>query len=293
MSAPTPVGQSTKKVGGFFHEFKEFILTGDLMTIAVAFIMAALIKDVITSFINDIFDKIATEASRLALYNKKPTITSREIQTAVRLVLPGELAKHAVSEGTKAVAKERIRKVIPVSAEDLAAQTTVLEQAAAGNEASNMDVSRFYPASHALDNIVTVGSTTRTDTLAGSSNFGTAVDLLAPGESILSLGYTNNTGTATLSGTSMAAPQVTGALALLRRGGRGRRYGQRDRLARCRQRARRRVHARAGPAAVNVRPVERARRVAEEAEARVDAAQRAAAQLPRAEPSMLPSGQTD
>ncbi|KAJ6793781.1 histone H2B.11-like [Iris pallida] len=44
-------------------------------------------------------------ASRLARYNKKPTITSREIQTSVRLVLPGELAKHAVSEGTKAVTK--------------------------------------------------------------------------------------------------------------------------------------------------------------------------------------------
>ncbi|KAK7848637.1 histone h2b.3 [Quercus suber] len=54
------------------------------------------------SFINDIFEKLAQEASRLARYNKKPTITSREIQTAVRLVLPGELAKHAVSEGTKA-----------------------------------------------------------------------------------------------------------------------------------------------------------------------------------------------
>ncbi|KAG2251975.1 hypothetical protein Bca4012_099512 [Brassica carinata] len=42
---------------------------------------------------------------KLARYNKKPTITSREIQTAVRLVLPGELAKHAISEGTKAVTK--------------------------------------------------------------------------------------------------------------------------------------------------------------------------------------------
>jgi histone H2B len=40
-----------------------------------------------------------------ARHNKKPTITSREIQTAVRLILPGELAKHAVSEGTKAVTK--------------------------------------------------------------------------------------------------------------------------------------------------------------------------------------------
>jgi len=60
---------------------------------------------IMNSFINDLFEKIATEASRLARYNKKPTITSREIQTAVRLILPGELAKHAVSEGTKAVTK--------------------------------------------------------------------------------------------------------------------------------------------------------------------------------------------
>ncbi|KAB5539008.1 hypothetical protein DKX38_016541 [Salix brachista] len=58
---------------------------------------------IMNSFINDIFEKLAQESSRLARYNKKPTITSREIQTAVRLVLPGELAKHAVSEGTKAV----------------------------------------------------------------------------------------------------------------------------------------------------------------------------------------------
>ena len=57
------------------------------------------------SFVNDIFEKIAAEAYRLAHYNKRSTITSREIQTAVRLLLPGELAKHAVSEGTKAVTK--------------------------------------------------------------------------------------------------------------------------------------------------------------------------------------------
>ena len=60
---------------------------------------------IMNSFINDIFEKLAQESSRLARYNKKPTITSREIQTALRLVLPGELAKHAVSEGTKAVTK--------------------------------------------------------------------------------------------------------------------------------------------------------------------------------------------
>ncbi|KAI7908352.1 putative Histone H2B [Pyricularia oryzae] len=60
---------------------------------------------IMNSFVNDIFERIATEASRLSHYNKRSTISSREIQTAVRLILPGELAKHAVSEGTKAVTK--------------------------------------------------------------------------------------------------------------------------------------------------------------------------------------------
>ena len=60
---------------------------------------------IMNSFINDLFEKIANESSRLVRYNKKHTMTSREVQTAVRLMLPGELAKHAVSEGTKAVTK--------------------------------------------------------------------------------------------------------------------------------------------------------------------------------------------
>ena len=60
---------------------------------------------IMNSFVTDIFERIAGEASKLAHYNKKSTISSREIQTAVRLLLPGELAKHAVSEGTKAVTK--------------------------------------------------------------------------------------------------------------------------------------------------------------------------------------------
>ena len=59
---------------------------------------------VMNSFVVDIFERIATEAAQLAKINKKSTLTSREIQTAVRIILPGELAKHAVSEGTKAVA---------------------------------------------------------------------------------------------------------------------------------------------------------------------------------------------
>ena len=59
MAAPTPnTDTPTKKSGGLFSEFKEFVLTGDLMTIAVAFIMAVLIKDVITSFIDNIFNGV-------------------------------------------------------------------------------------------------------------------------------------------------------------------------------------------------------------------------------------------
>ena len=60
---------------------------------------------ILNSFVGDIFEKIALEASKLVRYNKKHTLSSREVQTAVRLLLPGELAKHAVSEGTKAVTK--------------------------------------------------------------------------------------------------------------------------------------------------------------------------------------------
>jgi histone H2B len=60
---------------------------------------------IMNSFVNDIFERIAGEASKLATHNGRSTISSREIQTSVRLLLPGELAKHAVSEGTKAVTK--------------------------------------------------------------------------------------------------------------------------------------------------------------------------------------------
>merc|ERR1712032_905730 len=60
---------------------------------------------IMNSFINDVFEKISSEAARLVRYNKRHTLSSREVQTAVRLLLPGELAKHAVVEGTKAVTK--------------------------------------------------------------------------------------------------------------------------------------------------------------------------------------------
>jgi len=60
---------------------------------------------VVNSFVQDIFERIVTEAASLTRISKKTVLSSRAIQTAVRLTLPPELGKHAMAEGTKAVAK--------------------------------------------------------------------------------------------------------------------------------------------------------------------------------------------
>lgn len=58
---------------------------------------------VVNVFMGDMFERIAQEAARLSDYTKRKTLSSREIEAAVRLVLPGELSLHAVAEGSKAV----------------------------------------------------------------------------------------------------------------------------------------------------------------------------------------------
>ena len=67
--------------------------------------ISAKAMSIMNSFVIDIFEKLAGEASRLAQHMKRPTLISRDIQSSVNLILPGELAKHAVSEGVKAVTK--------------------------------------------------------------------------------------------------------------------------------------------------------------------------------------------
>jgi histone H2B len=60
---------------------------------------------IVNSFVNDIFERLTAQAAELVKCNNKRTLSSREVQTAVRLVFPGELAKHAVAEGIKACTK--------------------------------------------------------------------------------------------------------------------------------------------------------------------------------------------
>ena len=80
---------------------------------------------------------------------------------------------------------------------------------AAGN--SNANACNSSPARVAA--AITVGATTSTDARASYSNYGTCLDLFAPGSSITSDWYTSNTATNTISGTSMASPHVAGAAA--------------------------------------------------------------------------------
>lgn len=86
----------------------------------------------------------------------------------------------------------------------------VVYAVAAGN--SNRDACKFSPAR--TPNAITVGATTSSDARASYSNYGSCLDLFAPGSSITSAWYTSNTATNTISGTSMATPHVAGVAAL-------------------------------------------------------------------------------
>jgi subtilisin family serine protease len=99
-----------------------------------------------------------------------------------------------------------------------ARQDGVILVAACGNDGRNIDSTPYYPASYDIDNIVSVAFTTRNDALGAASNYGAEnVDLAAPGADVHSTFFAADNsylGGSFLSGTSLAAPMVSGALAL-------------------------------------------------------------------------------
>jgi len=97
---PRHRGQKKRKYGNYsrfiYKVLKHVHLSTGISNKAMA---------IVNSFLGDMFERLASEAGRLARYNKHHTMTAREFQGAVRLLLPGELAKHAANEGLKAVTK--------------------------------------------------------------------------------------------------------------------------------------------------------------------------------------------
>lgn len=67
---------------------------------------------IMNSFMDDMFERLASEAGRLAFINERKTLTEREIETAVKLVLNGELSKFAISAGSKAVTKYKTNRLL-------------------------------------------------------------------------------------------------------------------------------------------------------------------------------------
>ena len=118
---------------------------------------------------------------------------------------------NCVPIATKPTQEECNNKAMKAASAAIAVDKNIPVVAAAGND--NTDACKVAPASEPM--VFTVGSTTKYDQRSSFSNFGSCVDIFAPGSSITSTWIRGTTATNTISGTSMACPHVAGAFALL------------------------------------------------------------------------------
>jgi subtilisin family serine protease len=143
-------------------------------------------------------------------------VNSQGTGTIARLIAGIE---YAVDRGASVINLSLSTQTYSAALEDAiraARELDIVVVAAAGNNGSDNGATPRYPASFALENLISVAATDNSDNLASFSNFGaTSVDLAAPGVEILSTHQTDGS-YAILSGTSMAAPHVSGAVALMR-----------------------------------------------------------------------------
>jgi subtilisin family serine protease len=127
-------------------------------------------------------------------------VADRHVKPAVANMSLGGGASQAINDAVQRAVTKGITMVV-----------------AAGNDGAN--ACSYSPAS--APNAITVGATTSTDARSSYSNFGSCVDVFAPGSSITSAWYRSDTQTNTISGTSMASPHVAGVAALYLQGSPG------------------------------------------------------------------------
>ncbi|KAL9241262.1 hypothetical protein vseg_015393 [Gypsophila vaccaria] len=99
---PKKRGRRMKEVGEGREGYKSYVYKV-LKQVHPGMGVSSKAMTVINNLMADMFERLAGEAAKLGVHAKRNTLSAREIQGAVRLVLPGELGKHAVAEGTKAV----------------------------------------------------------------------------------------------------------------------------------------------------------------------------------------------
>lgn len=91
-----------RRSGGGSEEYKTYVFKV-LKQVHPGMAISSKATTVVNNYMADMFERIADEAATLSKYNKRMTLSSREILGAVKVVLPGDLGKHAIAEGNKAV----------------------------------------------------------------------------------------------------------------------------------------------------------------------------------------------